>query len=110
MQKTVTYHSSAVQYNDILAEAARKAAEVVEHKVVKGWCVGIAKQHEFHAERHRRALAKLERNTSENTIVDGVEIDPKAVNETDEEQNARWQQLEDQAQADLLAAEQQKES
>ena len=60
MQKTVTYHSSAILYNYLLAEAARNAAEAVEHPVVKGWCVGIAKQHEFHAKRHRASLAKLE--------------------------------------------------
>lgn len=61
MQKNVTYHSSAVLYNEMLEERAREAAEKVEHPVVKKWCISIANQHEFHANRHRRALAKLER-------------------------------------------------
>ena len=137
MQKTVTYHSSAVLYNELLAEAARDAAGKVDDPVVKKWCEGIAKQHDFHAERHRASQEKLERkndstdDTSNTVEVEAptlepspalveapslepmqveVEIDPNAVDETDEEQVARWQRLEDQAHADSLAAEQQKES
>ena len=61
MQKDISYHSSAVQYNEGLAEAAEKLAETVEHPEVKKWCKSVGKQHRFHAKRHAAALAKLEK-------------------------------------------------
>jgi hypothetical protein len=72
MQKNVTYHSSAILYNEMLAEGAREAAEKVEHPVVKGWCTGIANQHDFHAERHRRALEKLKNASDTSTTVEAA--------------------------------------
>lgn len=60
MQKSPTYHSSAILYNELLAKAARDASEQVEHETVKQWCIGIAKQHDFHAERHQAALEKIQ--------------------------------------------------
>jgi len=60
MQKDRTYHQSAIEYNDAFVEFAEKIAETVEHPEVRRWCRGIAKQHKFHAGRHRKALEKLE--------------------------------------------------
>lgn len=60
MQKDLTYHLSAIEYNDALAVVAEETADKVEHPEVKKWCRSVAKQHRFHAKRHRSALAKLE--------------------------------------------------
>jgi hypothetical protein len=65
MQKDVTYHRSAIQYNDALAVIAEEQAELVEHPEVKKWCRSVGRQHRFHSKRHRSALAKLEKSTSE---------------------------------------------
>lgn len=59
-KKDISYHSSAVKYNEGLAEAAERLAEEVENDEVKKWCKSVGKQHRFHAKRHAAALAKLE--------------------------------------------------
>ena len=75
MQDKTTYHSSAIVYNDMFVEVARAAADKVEDPKVKEWCTSIAKQHEFHAKRHRAALAKLERkndNSNDSATVEAT--------------------------------------
>ena len=59
MEKDATYHSSAVQYNEGLAEAAEALAKTLKHPEIKKWCVSVGKQHRFHAKRHKSALAKI---------------------------------------------------
>lgn len=54
------YHSSAVEYNRTLAEAAEKLVDVVEDPTVKKWCRGIGKQHRYHEKRHASALTKIQ--------------------------------------------------
>lgn len=59
MQKNVSYHESAIQYNEELAKEAEKQERLVEHPEVKKWCRSVARQHRFHEKRHRSALAKM---------------------------------------------------
>ena len=59
MQKNVSYHESAIQYNEQLALEAEKQEQLVEHSEVKKWCRSVARQHRFHEKRHRSALAKM---------------------------------------------------
>lgn len=75
MQKDLSYHQSAIQYNDMLAAASEEAAEKVEHPEVQKWCRSVAKQHRFHAKRHRSSLAKMERDEQDGT--NEVNIDAK---------------------------------
>lgn len=63
--KSVTYHRSAILYNEELAARAEALVEEVEDPEVKKWCTSVGKQHRFHAKRHQSALDKLERSTSE---------------------------------------------
>lgn len=65
MSKDVSYHRSAIQYNDEFTTFAADLAERVEHEEVKKWCRSIAKQHEFHSGRHKKALSKLEENSGD---------------------------------------------
>lgn len=67
MQKDASYHKSAIQYNEELAEKAEELAEKVEHEEVQRWSRSVAKQHRFHAGRHKKALAKLE-SSGEKTV------------------------------------------
>jgi hypothetical protein len=59
MQKNVSYHESAIQYNEELALEAEKQEQLVEHPEVKKWCRSVARQHRFHEKRHRASLAKM---------------------------------------------------
>lgn len=59
IEKTETYHESAIQYNDYLAKAAGEVAELVEDKTVAKWCRSIQKQHEFHSHQHELALQRM---------------------------------------------------
>lgn len=59
MEKDATYHRSAVQYNEGLAQAAEALAKTLEHPEIKKWCVSVGKQHRFHAKRHKSALEKI---------------------------------------------------
>lgn len=59
MQKNVSYHESAIQYNEQLALEAEKQEQLVEHPEVKKWCRSVARQHRFHEKRHRASLAKM---------------------------------------------------
>ena len=65
MQKDEQYHASAIKYNDELAKAAGDLAEELTHPTIAGWSRSVSKQHEFHAGRHRKALAKLRRDNSD---------------------------------------------
>lgn len=77
--KDRSYHESAIVYNEGLAIAAEEQADRVEHPIPKKWNNAVAKQHRFHEERHRRALAKLvEREES---------LDPAATPDLDENSN-----------------------
>jgi len=60
MQKGATYYKSAIKYNEELETFAAGLAETIEDETVAKWCRSISNQHRFHAERHRRALAKLQ--------------------------------------------------
>jgi rubrerythrin len=74
MQKDEQYHASAIKYNDELAMAAGKLADELTHPTIAGWSRSVSKQHEFHAGRHRKALAKLRRdNSSDVKTEDGGE-------------------------------------
>ncbi len=63
--KSVTYHRSAILYNEELAARAEALVEEVEDPEVKKWCTSVGKQHRFHAKRHKSALEKLESSTTE---------------------------------------------
>lgn len=63
--KDVTYHRSAIFYNEELAARAEALVEEVEDPEVKKWCRSVGKQHRFHAKRHMSALAKLEKEPNE---------------------------------------------
>lgn len=58
--KDVTYHRSAILYNEELAARAEALVDEVEDPEVKKWCRSVGKQHRFHAKRHQSALTKLE--------------------------------------------------
>ena len=60
MQKDASYHRSAIQYNEELAEFAESLAGDLEDPEVARWSMSVSKQHRFHAGRHRKALAKLQ--------------------------------------------------
>lgn len=68
MHKDASYHRSAIQYNEELAEFAEELSGRLEHEEVARWARSVAKQHRFHAGRHKRALSKLE--SGEGTVVD----------------------------------------
>lgn len=59
MYKDVSYHTSAVAYNEGLAETAESLVEKVDHPEIKRWCAAVGKQHRFHAKRHQAALDRL---------------------------------------------------
>lgn len=60
MAKDASYHKAAIKYNESLAEAASKLAETLEHEVIKRWCRGVARQHRFHAMKHKKLLNRME--------------------------------------------------
>lgn len=60
MQKDASYHKAAIQYNEELASFAADLSKKVDHDEVSKWCMSVSRQHEFHAGRHKKALAKLE--------------------------------------------------
>ena len=57
--KDVTYHASAVKYNEVMAEAAEKLVDSVPHPLIKKWCASVGKQHRYHAKKHQSALDRL---------------------------------------------------
>lgn len=58
-------HEAAVYYNDEFVKFAQGLAERIDHPVVKKWVAGIGRQHEFHRDRHQKALDKLEGEPAE---------------------------------------------
>ena len=56
MQKDASYHKSAIQYNEELADFAGALADRLEHEEVARWARAVSKQHRFHAERHKKAF------------------------------------------------------
>lgn len=57
--KDESYHESAVYYNEEVQKAIEKIAENIAHPVPRKWALSVARQHKYHAGRHRRALTKL---------------------------------------------------
>ncbi len=89
MEKDSTYHTSAVQYNEGLAEAAEKLAETLKHPEIQKWCRGVGKQHRFHAKRHKAALSKLNANEDPDNverIADGLDVPDEKELSIEEEQ------------------------
>lgn len=78
MPKNAMYHESAILYNEEFVTFANAMADRVEDAEVKRWCRGIAKQHEFHAGRHKKALDKLlgDDVTDHVTPADSEQIEP----------------------------------
>lgn len=62
MDKNISYHKSAIQYNEELADFAEALAGKLEHEEVARWALSVSKQHRFHAGRHKKALAKMQHN------------------------------------------------
>lgn len=60
MLKDATYHKAAIQYNEELATFAEDLSKRLEHEEVARWSRAVAKQHAFHAGRHKKALKKVE--------------------------------------------------
>lgn len=60
MQKDRSYHEAAIQYNEEIEEFANELATRLEHEEVARWARSVAKQHHFHAGRHKKALAKFD--------------------------------------------------
>lgn len=60
MQKDRSYHEAAIQYNEEIEEFANELATRLEHEEVSRWARSVAKQHHFHAGRHKKALAKFD--------------------------------------------------
>lgn len=60
MMKDASYHKSAIQYNEELAEFAEGLSSRLEHPEVSRWARSVSKQHKFHAGRHKQALSKME--------------------------------------------------
>lgn len=64
MQKDRSYHESAIEYNEELAEFAEELSDRLKSKYGEQepvrWSLSVAKQHKFHAGRHRKALQKLD--------------------------------------------------
>lgn len=54
-----SYYESAIRYNEELAKFAADLAPTIEHEEPRRWCLSVAKQHRFHANRHKKALDKL---------------------------------------------------
>lgn len=74
MLKDTTYHTSAVEYNEGLADAADGLAATVPHPEIQKWCRAVSKQHRFHAKRHKSALTKLEQDQDRDDRTDAVNV------------------------------------
>jgi rubrerythrin len=90
MTKDITYHTSAVQYNEGLADTAEKLADEVEDQQVAQWCRSVGRQHRFHAARHKSALEKLEKGDV-TPLQSTSEIQPKSIAEEQAEFAAQMQ-------------------
>jgi hypothetical protein len=73
MQKDASYHKSAIQYNEELADFAEDLAGRLEHEEVARWARSVSKQHRFHFGRHQKALHNLEHPTQVINTEDGGE-------------------------------------
>ena len=94
MLDKITYHRSAVEYNDALAEVAREKAESVEDPTVKKWCTSVMKQHEFHGDRHRSALEKLLSKQAEETPQHPIELESELTTQAAETAMGKHEQQE----------------
>jgi hypothetical protein len=57
--KDISYYEDAIVYNTMVGDAAREALETVKDPIIKKWCRAVAKQHDFHLDRHQRALDRM---------------------------------------------------
>lgn len=76
--KDVTYHRSAVLYNETVAECAEALVDKVEDPEVKKWCTSVAKQHRFHEKRHQAAVDKIESDLSKIGPSDNSDVNVEA--------------------------------
>jgi hypothetical protein len=76
MQKDASYHESAIRYNEEIAKFAEDLEPTLEHDEVKRWSRAVAKQHRFHAGRHKKALNKLQSSDQDNEVEDAPEPGP----------------------------------
>ncbi len=76
MQKDANYHESAIRYNEELAAFAEDLSERLKHEVIKQWSRAVAKQHRFHAGRHKKALIKMLAEDQEDTVARTEDPDP----------------------------------
>lgn len=60
--KDESYHQSAILYNEELATFADDLAGKIESEEVARWSRSVAKQHRFHAGRHKKALDKIRKS------------------------------------------------
>lgn len=67
------YYLAAIKYNEELASFAKDLSERLEHPLIAKWCLGVSKQHQFHAGRHRHALAKLQEVPADEIVSGGFE-------------------------------------
>jgi hypothetical protein len=58
-QRQIDYRRDAIIYNEMLATHARLLRSMVDHEEIKKWCDNAIKQHEIHADRHRKILDNL---------------------------------------------------
>lgn len=69
--KNADYHEAAIQYNNEFAEFAAGLSRRLEdkNKEVARWCMSISRQHEFHSNKHQKALNRL-RSREEGAVED----------------------------------------
>lgn len=60
MPKDKRHHEAAVMYNEELADFAEDLAARLPDSEPKKWCVAVSKQHRYHANKHKAALAMID--------------------------------------------------
>jgi rubrerythrin len=65
MEKDASYHKSAIQFNEELADFARELAQKLENEEVRRWARVTSKQHRYHANKHKKSLARIEARVGE---------------------------------------------
>lgn len=82
MPKSRQYHEDAILYNEVLAEAAEDVAKKIKDPEIRKWPTSVGKQHRFHASRHKKALAKLDKGepyAPVEMIPEGLDLDGGSV-------------------------------
>lgn len=96
MQDNIVRHRDAVRYNQVIAEAAEGLLEELESEEIIKWVTGVARQHRFHENRHRSALAKLEQKQEQQEQTD-TPAEEKSIQEQQAEFAAEQENAEAQA-------------